>query len=337
MGGALLSAVGTAVSAIGTIVIVYLVGALAGNLIGPICNMFINLSVNPLSIPFVNSAILWAELGALVVCIAIRVGRGVYELILNPSDKSQGFGEWVVKSVLSIACIVLMPLACTFIAYIGDLMLDAIQGSVSATGAVVQLNPGNLSEDFINGIADLSLEECAGTLANAVLIIFVIAAIIMVTFQLFKRQIIIYYVTIISTWVAVKSSMDSFDDCVDMLASLVGLVLTQWVQYLAMAVAITMVNSFVGDTAWIELDISVNNGEAITSYIMIFAFLGAALGIPQVMERYAFSAGRSGAGNMIVGAAVRGGIGGLGRIPRAAGGLVKGAGNGIMAMTHKGK
>lgn len=316
------TAIAAAVTAAVTIAVVFLVGSLVDNLAAPIVNLFTQISVDPMSIPIVNQVILWSSICAAAACIVIRVFHGVHDVMLQQS-KPGDFGRWVVKTVLSIACIAFMPLFCNLIISVGTSMFTDVQSAVSATNAV-QLADQPLSKEWLEGVADTSssLDTAAGALANSVLVVMVLAAIVVVVYQLFKRQIMLLYVTAISSWVAVKASMDSFDDVVDLLCSLFGLVVTQWVQYLAMAIAISMVNSFMGDVSWVAVDITADG--AVQGYVLVLAFLGAALGVPQVIERYAFAAGRSGAGNMIVGMAVRGGFGSMGKVAHNAGQVARG-------------
>lgn len=314
------------VSAAVTVLVAFLVGALVDNLALPIVELFTNLAVDPLSVPIVNQVILWTSLCAATVCALVRVLRGM-RIYLEQDGRPGEFGRWAVKTVLSVACVAMMPLFCNIIVKLGSLMFKDVQEGVLATGAVT-ISSQPMSNEFLEGLADLAstgdVASIGGTLANCVLVVLVLAAIVMVTYQLFKRQVILLFVTAISCWVAVKSSMDSSDDVVDMLVSMFGLVVTQWLQYMAMAIGIAMLNAFLGDVSWIAVDITADG--AIQSYILVLAFLGAALAIPQVVERYAFSAGRGGAGNMVVGMMVRGGIGSIGKAGRAAGGLAGKAG-----------
>lgn len=314
------------IAGVTTVAWAFIVGSIAYFLVGKLSNIFLNLAVDPLAIPMVNQVILWASLGALAVCLIIRVARGVYELVLNPSDKSPTFAEWCTKTVLSVAAVVLMPLLCNVVIHVGTLMFNDVTGLVGSSG-IVALNPGEITDDWLTGLYNEGFSVLGGTLVNCILVILISGATLIVIYQLLKRQIIIYYVTIISSWVAVKASMDSFDDVVDLIVNLFGMVVIQWVQYLTLAIAIIMLNNLMGEGAWVSVDIG--SEEAIQSYIAVLAFVGAALGIPNVLERYAFSAGRTGAGAMIAGAAVRGGFSSFGKVGRAAGSLAGSIGKAI--------
>lgn len=303
-----------------TVLFAFFIGSVVDSLICPVVNIFEQLAVDPLSIPIVNQVIIWASLGGLAVCLIIRIVRGVYELVINPSDKSPTFAEWCVKTVLSIGAVALMPLFCNLVIQVGSYMLGDVQSTIQGTG-VVKIEPSPMANEFFDTLVDADIAELGGTIANCVMIVFVTCAIIMTVYQLLKRQIIIYYVTILSSWIAVKAAMDSFDDVVDLLVSLFGLVVTQWVQYLAMAIAIVQVNNLTGETSWVAIAL---DESSIRNYMLVLAYLGAALGIPAVLERYAFASGRSGAGNMIVGMAVRGGFGSFGKVGRAAGSIAGG-------------
>lgn len=320
MGSTLMAALGTGVSVVVAIVFVFAIGSIVDLVAVPVINLFINLSVEPLSIPLVNQAILWAQLGALAVAIAIRVGKGIYEIVLHPYGGQVSLAEWITKSILTIALVGIMPVFCSMIINVGTMMFTDIQGAVVSTGHVtIQSNP--LVEEFINGLANGSFTQVMGAFANSFLVCLVVAAAIMVVYQMFKREVIMLVVSVAATWVSVKAASESYDDYVDVLVSLFALCLTQWIQYLFFAVAIVMVNNFIGGVSWMEVDIAADG--AIQSYILVLAFLGGAMAVPSILERYAFNSGRSGVGNLVVGMAVRGGISSVGNAARGVGNLVK--------------
>ncbi len=316
----------TVVTAAVSVFVAFLVGALVDSLALPVVELFANLAVDPLSIPIVNQVVLWSCVCAACLCTLIRVLRGMH-IYLEQDGRPGEFGRWMLKTVLSVGCVAFMPLFCNLITRLGSLMFKDVQDGVLATGAVT-IQSAPMTNEFLEGLADMAqsgdIATIGGAIANCILVVLVLAAIIMVTYQLFKREVILMFVTVISCWVAVKASMDSFDDVVDLLVSMFGLVVTQWLQYMAMAIAIAMLNAFLGDVSWIAVDITADG--AIQSYLLVLAFLGAALAIPQVIERYAFSTGRGGAGNMVVGMMVRGGLGSIGKAGRAAGGIAGGKG-----------
>lgn len=314
-----MQAIGTAVSLVVVLVAVFAIGSLVDYLCVPIINMFVNLSVDPLTIPFVNQIILWAQAIALSVAVIILICRGIYQIVINPSGQQVSLAEYFAKCVITIMLIILMPLLCSMIISIGTTMFTEVQGAVASTGYVT-INTTPISEEWINGLENASFQEIGAAFANSILVIFVVIGACMVVYQLVKRQILMLWISVAATFVSIKAAADNYGDLADVLVSLFALCVIQIVQYTAYAVAIVVLNNFIGDVSWMQVNITA--GGAILNYIVVLAFLGVALGIPAVLERFAFNSGRSGVGNLLIGSAVRGGFGSIGRAARGLGGFV---------------
>lgn len=315
-----MNAIGTAVTLIVALVLIAIVGACVDMICIPVINLFLNITLDPLTIPIVNQVILWSVLAALAIALIVRVVKGVNELIINPTNSSVTVGEWIYKSILTVILVAIMPLLCTMIINLGTMMFTDVQGAVTASGTVT-IQAEAIDDEWMNGLAEADFGVVLGTIANSILVCLVVAAAIMVVYQLFKRQFIMLVVSIVATWVSAKAAADSFDDYADVLVSLLALCITQWIQYLFFAIAVVLVNNFIGGVSWLQVDLT--SEGAIASYILVLAALGTALAIPAIMERYSFSSGRTGAGNLIVGMAVRGGFRSIGSVARGAGSLVR--------------
>lgn len=296
-----------AVSAGLTIGLLFLIQSVASNLIGPISSFALQLSLTPLSIPIVNQVILWSQLCAVFLVVFISVGKGVIENVFQKAanEETGSVTRWIFKSVCAIACVAAMPLICNCIIYFGSLAFSDLTGIardfVGADGFNLGLSfPEN---SWWESIASLQFQALGIKLASGLLLVFVILFIIMNVYQILKRQIICMVVSIAATWVSIKAATDNTDDVIDVLVSLLGLVLIQLVQWLFLMIALYNLQTLNGGGAFLDADLT--DQTTLYTIFFILALMGGALAVPTVMERYAFSTGRSGAGNMIAGAAVR--------------------------------
>lgn len=295
-----------------TVVILFVVSAVANSLIVPLVNFALQLSLNPLSIPVVNQIILWSQVCALILVVFFRTGKGVYEGIFQQAatDYNARFNatQWVIKTVLSIACVVIMPLLCNIIVAFGCKAFADISGlvnsGISENGLTLTFQ--FREDDWWETLGNLALSEIGAYLIGGLILGAVCLYIVKIVYQILKRQFTLLVVSIASIWVAVKTSSDSADDVIDLLVSMVGLVLITIVQFVFLAVAIGMISQVGGMSALIEVDLT--DPQTLYAILMMVAAFGCAGNVPQILERYAFSSGRSGAGNMIVGTAVRSGF-----------------------------
>lgn len=291
----------------------------------PVCNFALALSLSPLSIPIVNQLLLWSSICATILVVFFRAGKGIYEGVFQKAANEQqgSVGQWFVRSVLSVACVALMPLFCNLIIEFGCKAFGDISGLVNEglkaagntdIGTQIQFHWNeNGSTSLIDTVlAGLDIDKQGAYLIGTLAVLAVGVIVLTVCYNIFKRQLIVLVVSIASSWVAIKTASDSADDVIDLLVSLFGLMLIQIVQYVFLAVALNFFASFGGASALISADFT--DQETLTTCIFFFALFGCAKAVPSVLERYAFSVGRGGSGSMIVGAAVRSGIAMPGKI-----------------------
>lgn len=300
-----------------TSVFMFLIGSAAQKFVTPMVNAAIGIATEPMSIPVVSQVILWGQLCALVIVACIRVGKGVYEFILaKGEERSESFGGWIARSLLAVAGVALMPVFCNMVIAVGHMALSEVQAVGSGN---VSLTCNGLSEDVMASLAEAPMDTLSTYVASSIFALLLCALCAMVAYQLLKREYVLLEVCVMATWVSIKAGMDRTDDYVDLLTSLFALCITQWTQYLFFLVAVATVGSVSGDANWVALS---NWDEVLPSIVMVLASMGAALAVPSVLERYAFSSGRGGAGTLIVATALRGGFRGLGNVGRTIGGAL---------------
>lgn len=297
-------------------VFVFAVWSIVVELAVPTLEFVIAFSVQPLSIPYVSEVILWSQSCALLVAVIVRIVKGINENILGRGgDRHEGLGEWFFKSIIAIAGVALMPLFCSMIVQVGSWMYADVQGGISMDSITTSFS--TVTESDVEGVVGMGTAMLAHVFVNSLLVLIAVGTCIKIAYDLLKRQIIMLVVSVTATWVSVKAATDSADEYFDLLVSLFGLCLTQWVQYLFLMVALSMFADMAdASVGWLNMDLS--TVEAIRSALFTLAAFGAATAVPAVIERYAFSTGRGGMGGMLVGMALRGGI-------RSMGGVVSGA------------
>ena len=281
-------------------------------LLEPLLGFVINFSVQPLTIPFVSEAILYSQACALVVAVIVRIVKGVYEVGLGRGgERHESFGEWLFKSILAIAGVALMPVFCNMVVQVCSWMYADIQGGIELES--ITRSFATVTEADVEGVFNLGTSVLASILVNVIITMIAAGACVKVSYELLKRQVVMLVVSVTATWVSVKAAMDSADDYLDLLVSLFGLGLTQWVQYLFLAVALSMFADMT-DSGWLFM--SLHTSEAIRSALFSLAAFGGAMAVPAVIERYAFSTGRGGMGGMLVGMGLRGGLRGAGTLAK---------------------
>lgn len=279
-------------------------------LVQPICELALELALTPLSVPIVNQIILWSQLCALILVVFIRVGKGIYENVFQKAanEETGSAVQWLFKSLIAVACVAVMPLLCNIIIEFGCKAFSDLTGATSSV-----ISNGNIhlqfvfpEEGFWTTLENSIMATLAIYMGCGVIVIAEVIFICMNVYQIVKRQIVMLVVSIAATWVSIKSATDNTDDVIDVLVSLLGLVLIQVIQWVFLVIALAQISTLDGGGVLFGADLT--DKQTLYSIIFSLALMGAALGVPQILERYAFSTGRSGAGNMIVGAAMRTGI-----------------------------
>lgn len=287
-----------------TCLFLFFVTSALGGFVVPLANFALNLSINPHGIGLIGQVIIWSQSCALIIVIFVRIGKGVWENVFQKAANQDtgSLTQWFVKTILAICCVILMPTICDLIIQFGAKAFSDVQTLVNQNGAV-NLTYDVPLEEFWSNMAQQPVETLAIWFVSGFFVLFEIYFIAKVALDILKRQIIMYVVSIAATWVSIKSATDSSDDVLDVAVSLFGLVIIQIVEFVLFALAIGALNTAGGLGAFIGADL--NASGTIGTVLSIAAIMAATLAVPQVLERYAFASGRTGAGNMIVGSAVR--------------------------------
>lgn len=289
-------------------IFLYVIFSVAAKFVNPICQICLNLSLQPLSIPIVNQLLLWSQICALVLVIVVRVGKGLYENVFQKAanEETGSAVQWAFKSLISVAIVAVMPLLCNLIISFGTTAFGDLTGAtktvITDTGSI-KLNFEFPEQTFWKDLQDQPVESISVYIGSGFIVLAEIIFIVGNTYQIIKRQMVMYVVSIAATWVSVKGASDSSDDVIDVLVSLLGLVVIQLIQWIFVVIAIVELSKFKGGATLIGADLT--DQQTLYSIMFILGLLGCAMGVPQILERYAFSTGRSGAGNMVVGAAIR--------------------------------
>ena len=293
-----------------SIAFLFIIYSICSSLVQPVCEIALELALTPLSVPIVNQLILWSQLCALILVVFIRVGKGIYENVFQKAanEETGSAVQWLFKSLIAVACVAVMPLLCNIIIEFGSKAFSDLTGAsneIISNGAI-HLQFDFPEDDFWNALSNSALNTLATSIGCGLLVVGELIFILMNVYQIVKRQIVLMVVSIAATWVSIKSATDNTDDVIDVLVSLLGLVLIQVVQWTFLVIAMKQLTNVDGGGMLFGADLS--DKQTLYTIIFCLALMGAALGVPQVLERYAFSTGRSGAGNMVVGAAMRTGI-----------------------------
>ena len=304
------STVGSAVCIGITALLLFVFNAVLSYAIGPITSLALNLTLTPLSVPLVNQIILWSQICALALVIFFRVGKGIVENVFQKAanNNDASLVQWTFKTVISISCVALMPLLCNFIISFGN---TAFNNLAQTSNSFISSSGINLSfafpdDDWWSSLYQMPIESLAMYAVGGLLLFAEIVFILSIVYEIVKRQIICLIVSIAATWVSIKSATDNTDDVIDVLVSLFAITLIQVVQYGFFVIAIYNLQTTGSGGNFIGVDLT--DPQTLYSVIFVLALLGAAKGVPTILERYAFATGRGGVGNMVVGAAIRKGV-----------------------------
>lgn len=123
--------------------------------------------------------------------------------------------------------------------------------------------------------------------------------------------------SVAAPWISIKSAMESDSNAAgELLVGLFGMCCMQWIQYLFFMVALKMLGAFYSGTGMLE--ILTFDGQAWVNMMMCFAVFGAALGAPQLLDRWTFIGGSSRSASMMAAMVVRQGAGAVSNASRAA-------------------
>lgn len=310
MAAALASSISGIVSTALTVAFVFMIMSTICSFVQPLCTLALNLTLDPLSIPIYNQVLLWSQICALILVVFIRVGKGLYENVFQKAanEETGSAVQWAFKSIIAVICVAVMPLICTIIMKFGS---EAFVNLTTVGKNIIGSDGINLGfqfpeDSYWENLAKQPMQTLGITFGSCIFVILEVVFIVMNTYAILKRHIVCYVVSLAATWVSIKSATDNTDDLIDVLVSLLGLVLIQVVQWLFFIIALVQMSKLKGGASLIGADLT--DQQTIYTIIFMLAMMGTAIGVPQILERYAFSTGRSGAGNMIVGAAMRTGF-----------------------------
>ena len=301
---------GYLIAAVIGIGVICLLGALSQFVLAPLINNVAPYMLNWINIPVVNSVILWGQGIAVVAAIAIRVFVGIRDGVLqNGGPRMASLGEYMFRSVAVVALVGFMPVLCNLVMYAGQAMLSDIV-SASYAGGSSLVNAGEL--DF----APFAFK--ASDLGQAfVQNVFGLLLAIKIIYQICKRQIEMLVLSVAAPWISIKSAMESDSNAAgELLVGLFGMCCMQWIQYLFFMVALKMLGAFYSGTGMLE--ILTFDGQAWVNMMMCFAVFGAALGAPQLLDRWTFIGGSSRSASMMAAMVVRQGAGAVSNASRAA-------------------
>ena len=312
----------TAIAMAVTVVFVFIINSLASYLVQPLVNLVLEISLTPLSVPIVSQLILWSQICALFLTMFVRLGKGVWENVLQKGmNKENGSTtQWLFGTMLAVACVALMPVLCDAIISFGQKAFSDFQNGALLAKDSYKLNFVFPGDEFWDALVDEPIATLGLYIVNSFISLFVMGFNVAIAYSLFKRQFTMLVVSIASAWVSVKAATDSVNEVIDILVSLLGLVLIQVVQFVFYAVAIALLSSTFGDNGGLY-NSDLTDAGTLRAIFLCFASMGTALGVPQILERYAFSSGRSGAGNMIVGMGVRSGMASPTKLTKAVTGI----------------
>lgn len=250
---------------------------------------------NWITIPIVNQVIVWGQAIAIVLVIAIRVAVGISRGILSDEIKAP---EYLFKSVGAVALIGLMPVFCNLIILAGQTMMHDVLGICGNSRQFVE----SLDVDWLGIFADTTLNTmqnltgmylttCINNLAGAVALILMVV----VFFELLKRQVEMLIVAVVAPWVGIKvATEDSSGDYWSYLTGLFGMCVVQWVQTLFLNIGMQVYTVWVTHAQQNDLFTGVilptgANGDVWYLLALMIAILLAAINVPSLLDRWTFS------------------------------------------------
>lgn len=282
----------------------------------PLCQVMFNWGTDFLSIPMVNRVIIALQGFALVAAVAVRISVGVSEgIFLRGGNKERSNGEYIFKSIVALALVALMPMICRTIIQLGIAISNGLGfGDGGENSIAVMLEYFTLGDNFnwSEVVGDTSIT--AGVLWTIIGLLAMLILAIACGYQFIRRQVEMLVVSIIAPLVSIYAATENDSDQVwNMLRQLFGLVCMQWLQYLLVVIAMNF------GIAWIEQVFATSDllpfTEVPATYFMFcLATFGAALTIPDLVNRYTFGNGGSRTGGLVTSFAVNRAMGGVAKL-----------------------
>lgn len=273
------------------------------NVASPLTQILFDWGTDFMSIPFVNTVILGLQGVAVIAVIVIRIGIGISSgILLKGGDREQSLGEYVYKTIVSVIMVALMPMLCRLVIQFGNHLYNDItkQGGSIADS----LSWFTLNDDFsLDYIAAVQHSSTVLWLIIGVLVITILC--IACGYQFIRRQIEMLTVSIIGPLVSIYAATENDDNMpFELLKNLFGLVCLQWLQYLLVQIALWFGISWISNAVTQNMIEFCFDGTNAQLFLFCIATFGAALTIPNLVDRYTFGNGGSHAGRAAVGAIV---------------------------------
>ena len=288
---------------------------LIANFLLPIADVAFSWSEDYISIPGVGMAILLFQVIALFAVVAIRLAIGIKDNVLLSGGSREGsLGEYMFKSLASVALVALMPMMVRTVFYFGHLVFtDVLGGTESITseldnyfgsqGLLAAMVRSDNCEDVWSSL------EFNGVQAAIVMVLTAIALVVLVVavgYQFLRRQIEMVVISLIAPLVSIYAATENDSYMVrSLLTRSLGLALTMTIQYILVRVSIGFAESFMSafcGEGTVVFDAAVatalNFPEVAPKFVLAIASLGCALSVPGIVNEFTTPTGNGQAGGM---------------------------------------
>lgn len=303
--------------------LIFVMGVVSCNLLVPFVNSCGDPLTNWVTIPVVNEVILWGQTASVAIAIVIRIVLGIKEgVFADGGPRRVSLGEYVFKSLCSVVLVGLMPILCSVVMQFGASMFrDVIAGTGGSQNLMdgIEINcTWSILFEFLS--AENSIDLIVNSLVVNIIVLVALGLTVACVYQLFKRQFQMLIVGVVGPWVGIKAATNSDSGQYwDYLVSLFGMCVVQWVQYLFLMISLSMLSEFLGaGHELFQIGMRDDGARYLTAFVMLACF-GATLSAQSLLERYTFVGGGGGAGNMMLGMVLRGGVGGASRMGNSLG------------------
>ena len=274
------------------------------NVLAPVLREMFRWGLDWMTIPYVNTVIIWLQGLAILGAIIVRIYVGLRSGILQDGGSNEYTLEaFLGKSFASIILVALMPTLCRLVIEFGHSMFNYVTGITgNVDAALAWLDLSGLDSDALVSNAALN------ALWLIILVIVIFAMVTACGYQFIRRQVEMLTVCIIAPIVSVYAATeDSSGQVGDLLRNLFGLVAQQFIQYILCMIALGFGQSWLTlfiargtEEGWLVF----GSTEIIQAFMFCIATFMAALTIPKLVDRYTFGASGSHVGGVLVSQAI---------------------------------